>query len=325
MSNMNSTYTYTGKTQSKQAGTPPYLPSDDLIEVVNLAIGLNRPLLLEGDPGCGKTCLAEAVAQELKLDLHRWDVKSASRARDGLYTYDAVGRLRDAQMLGANLSELEKFLDPKESAELKQRLKDKRQYVEFGAFGNAIIESEKTKKPAIVLIDEVDKADSDFANDLLLELDKFEFGIPEIGEEARYPKNPATAVKPIVILTSNREKPLPAPFLRRCLYFYVGFPDEKRLRDIIKARFKKIEKPRESFVQQSIEHIEAVRKFLQDKPGSRPPGTSEFLDLLMALWEREPDMAMQELANLGDRLPLLGILLKSQSDQMAYQKQFRRG
>jgi MoxR-like ATPase len=315
---------YTGKKHPGKSGIAPYLPSDDLIEAVNLAIALNRPLLLEGDPGCGKTCLAEAVAAELGLKLHRWDVKSASRAKDGLYTYDAVGRLRDAQMLGANLSAIENFLQAGETKKLKTRLKNEsgEEYVKFGAFGNAINESAATGKRSIILIDEVDKADGDFCNDLLLELDKYEFTVTEIGEEAQYPKGGKSQTKPIVILTSNREKPLPAPFLRRCLYFYVEFPTGDRLEEIIAARFKSIPQQREAFVRQAIEHIEAVRKLMQDQPGGRPPGTSEFLDLLLALWELEPKAAISKLQNLSGDLPLLGTLLKSQPDQGLHQKKF---
>jgi MoxR-like ATPase len=205
-------YIYTGKilperpkTGSRGQKRYPYLPEDDLVEAVNLSIALERPLLLEGDPGCGKTCLAEAIVYELnqknkvEIPFYRWDVKSSTRGRDGLYTFDAVGRLRDAQMLGANLSQLEKFLDQEDFKTLKTRLKDKEKYIEFGALGQAIQEESKR---AIVLIDEVDKADSDFANDLLLELDRFEFTVPELNNQS-YPENPQTAPKPIVILTSN--------------------------------------------------------------------------------------------------------------------------
>jgi MoxR-like ATPase len=318
--------TYTGKNQPPTSGIVPYLPSHDLKEAVNLAIALNRPLLLEGDPGCGKTCLAAAVAAELGLKLHRWDVKSASRAKDGLYTYDAVGRLRDAQMLGANLAALEDFLKAGETEKLKTRLKNVsgEEYVKFGAFGNAIIESAETGERSIILIDEVDKADSDFCNDLLLELDRFEFTVSEIGEDAKYPKTDGKPVpKPIVILTSNREKPLPAPFLRRCLYFYVAFPKADRLAEIIAARFEPIPKQREAFVRKAIAHIEAVRELMKEQPGGRPPGTSEFLDLLLALWDLEPKTAISKLENLSGNLPLLGTLLKSQRDQEIYQKKFK--
>lgn len=326
-------YTYTGtilpeapKPRSRGQKRYPYLPEPDLVEAVNLSIALERPLLLEGDPGCGKTCLAEALVYELskknntEVPFYRWDVKSSTRGKDGLYTYDAVGRLRDAQMLGANLSELERFLNPKDSQDLKERLQDKTKYREFGELGKAIIEP---KKRAVVLIDEVDKADSDFANDLLLELDRFEFTVRETGE--KYPEDPQTAPKPIIILTSNREKPLPAPFLRRCLYFYVPFPNGDRLRQIVEKRFGGIPKNRAELVTQVITHIEDVRTLLKDQPGSRPPGTSEFLDFLTALWKKDPKQAKEDLEDLAKRLPLLGILLKTQTDQELYRRKFGKG
>ncbi len=328
-------YTYTGTilpptptSESRGQKQYPYLPEDDLIEAVNLSIALERPLLLEGDPGCGKTCLAEALVYELsqmnrvEMPFYRWDVKSSTRGKEGLYTYDAVGRLRDAQMLGANLSELEKFLDKEDFEKLKKRLKDKRAYFELGALGRAI---QETEKRAVVLIDEVDKADSDFANDLLLELDRFEFKVPEINDDEKYPKDPETAPKPIIILTSNREKPLPAAFLRRCLYFYVPFPKSDRLAEIVRKRFGGIPKNREKLVEDAIAHIDDVRMLLQDQPGSRPPGTSEFLDFLTALWKKDPKQAKEDLDTLSKRLPLLGILLKTQLEQDLYRRKFGKG
>ncbi len=322
-------YTYTGtilpEVSTPDGGDPkryPYLPEPDLVEAVNLSIDLKRPLLLEGDPGCGKTCLAEALVYELtqknqaEMPFYRWDVKSSTRYEEGLYAYDAVGRLRDAQMLGANLSQLEKFLDPNDLNDLKARLKDKTKYREFGKLGNAIREPEKR---AVVLIDEVDKADSDFANNLLLELDRYEFTVRETGEKC----SANSKTKPIIILTSNREKPLPAPFLRRCLYFYVQFPRGDRLRKIVEKRLDGIPKDREALVTQAIAHIENdVRPLLQNQPGSRPPGTSEFLDFLTALWKKQPQQAKEDLENLAQRLPLLGILLKTQTDQELYRRKF---
>jgi MoxR-like ATPase len=327
-------YTYTGKIHppdGDQAGAAddkryPYLPDKDLIEAVNLAMELGRPLLLEGDPGCGKTCLAEALAYELgqanqtaqPWPYYRWDVKSSSRGKDGLYTFDAVGRLRDAQMLGANLSELGEFLDKDDFGQLKARLKDKREYLEFGALGKAI---QEVGRRAVVLIDEVDKADSDFCNDLLLELDRYEFRVPEINadEAHRSPKDQP----PIVILTSNREKPLPAPFLRRCIYFYVEFPKEKRLEEIVGQRFGAIGNTQAELVGRAIAHIGEVRELLKSKPGSRPPGTSEFLDFLAALLRRkDPEKALADLENLAQRLPLLGLLLKTEADQALYGRKY---
>jgi MoxR-like ATPase len=218
----------------------PYIPSSELIEAVNLAIDLGRPLLLEGEPGCGKTRLASAIVYELTQKnlwknkkakqtewwpFYDWRVKSYTRSRDGLYTFDAIGRLRDAQMAGTNLKET---LTPAQIIELQNRLQDPKQYRKFGALGLAFQEQGKR---AVVLIDEVDKADPDFANDLLLELDEFRFDVAETGEKIQPPKDP-----PIIILTSNREKPLPDAFLRRCLFFNIEFPSGDELKEIAKQR-----------------------------------------------------------------------------------------
>jgi MoxR-like ATPase len=248
MSNLNKfNYTFTGqmdydisiKQRIDREGRcyDPYIPSPELIEAVNLAIDLGRPLLVEGSPGCGKTRLANAIVYELSQKnllndnkaswwpFYDWRVKSYTRARDGLYTFDAIGRLRDAQMAGTNLKEA---LTPDRMKQLQDRLQDPKEYRQFGALGLAFREMGKR---AVVLIDEVDKADSDFANDLLLELDEFRFEIPETGEKIRPPAEP-----PIIILTSNREKPLPDAFLRRCLYFYIEFPSGSELMEIAKQR-----------------------------------------------------------------------------------------
>jgi MoxR-like ATPase len=206
----------------------PYVASDALKEAVNPAMELERPLLLEGEPGCGKTRLAGAIAYEFTQkylngqvdeagqpcwwEYAIWNVKSTSRARDGLYTFDAVARLRDAQLLGFDPKRLQEYLGVEESQKLKDRLRDKTCYREFGPLGAAL--RQPHTRP-IVLIDEIDKADSDFPNDLLLELDQLCFGVPETGETISPPPQ-----KPIILITSNREKPLPEPFLRRCLYFY---------------------------------------------------------------------------------------------------------
>lgn len=230
------TYTADAKYQPPQEGVTddqgrwyyPYIPSKDLKQAVNLAIALQRPLLLEGEPGCGKTRLAGSIAYELTQkhlkkrgraaqqwwDYQIWNVKSSSRARDGLYTYDAVARLRDAQLMGSNPQQLQEYLGEEESLQLKERLGDRKQYREYGPLGEALRNQELR---SVVLIDEIDKADSDFPNDLLMELDTLGFEIPETGEKAPPPKE-----KPIIIITSNREKPLPDPFLRRCLYLGYG-------------------------------------------------------------------------------------------------------
>ncbi len=310
----------------------PYIPSPDLKEAVNLAIALKRPLLLEGEPGCGKTRLAGAIAYEFTKknmpdsvdqqgnlnfcwDYYIWTVKSTMRARDGLYTFDAVARLRDAQLVGSNPEQLRDYLGEEESDRLKERLQDKTKYLEFGPLGKALRDPQH--RP-IVLIDEIDKADSDFPNDLLLELDQLCFQIPETKEEIPTPTDDR---KPIILITSNREKPLPEPFLRRCLYFYVGFPDQQ-LEDIIRKRFGKPKRGEEALIKEAVAHFYEVRGLLENQPGSRPPGTSEILEFLTALKRVPVKQARADLENLGDRLPLLGTLLKTKSDQDLYRKAF---
>jgi MoxR-like ATPase len=323
----------------------PYIPSDDLKEAVNLAIALERPLLLEGDPGCGKTCLAGAIAYEFTQHYLRggsaksksskswpfyiWNVKSTSRAREGLYTFDAVTRLRDTQIVGAiprqNRESISEELEElgEEIKNSIDRLNDKKKYREFGPLGNALRHEQlpedawhKDLRP-VVLIDEIDKADSDFANDLLLELQDYRFEIPETGEAIKPPK-----CKPIILITSNRERPLPEPFLRRCIYFYVEFPGTEGLRNIIEKRFSQEAIHKEGLVSKAIERFQEIRDLLDKRPGSRPPGTSEFLEFLSALLNKEPKEALKDLDSLSKRLPLLGILLKTQTDQKFYQDQY---
>lgn len=330
-------YQYTGSYQPPQKGIEdskkrlyfPYIPDPDLIEAVNLAISLQRPLLLEGEPGCGKTRLASAVAYEFAQKYLRkqtdeteqqkwwnyyiWNIKSTTRARDGLYTYDAVARLRDAQLMGTDPQRLQKFLGYEETKNLKNRLQNKKTYREFGKLGNAL--QEHPYRP-ILLIDEIDKADSDFANDLLFELEELRFEVPETGESFPTPEH-----KPIIFITSNREKPLPEPFLRRCLYFFVEFPQKDRLREIIKERFGEEVINKQELVSQAVERFYEILNLLENVPGSRPPGTSEFIEFLTALLNREAvDEALKDLENLSTRLPLLGTLLKTKQDRELYRK-----
>lgn len=331
-------YQYTGDYQP-ETGTEdpkkriyyPYLPSDDLKEAVNLAIALERPLLLEGEPGCGKTRLASAVAYEFTQkylqnqqnqqeeqkwwDYYIWNIKSTTRARDGLYSYDAIARLRDAQLMGNAPQQLKDFLGIVETGYLKNRLQNKRNYRKFGELGEAL--QEHDYRP-ILLIDEIDKGDSDFANDLLLELEELRFEVPETGEYFSTPKR-----KPIVFITSNREKPLPEPFLRRCLYFFVKFPDQEKgeLQKIINIRFGKFKRDKQKLVNQAIDRFYKIRETLENVPGSRPPGTSEFIEFLTALLKREDiNQALKDLEDLSNKLPLLGTLLKTKQDQDLYRE-----
>ncbi len=257
------------------------------------------------------------TGEQLKLwDYYIWNIKSTTRARDGLYTYDAVARLRDAQLMGTDPQRLREFLGIIATGQLKKRLEDKKNYRTFGPLGQAL---QKHSRRPILLIDEIDKADSDFANDLLLELEELRFEIPETGESFPPPEH-----KPIIFITSNHEKPLPEPFLRRCLYFFVKFPNQQQLKEIIDKRFGESEKNKEELVNQAMTRFYEIRELLEDKPGSRPPGTSEFIEFLTALLDRKDvDKALKDLNDLSDKLPLLGTLLKTKQDQELYHKKPR--
>lgn len=323
-------YKYEGKyqptsvTQDLEGRTYyPYIPSEDLKEAVNLAIALERPLLLEGEPGCGKTRLAGSVVYEFTekylrnkdnknkdqpwWDYYIWNVKSTTRARDGLYRYDAVARLRDAQLMGTDPDKLRNILD-QDFEKLKKRLKDKKNYREFEPLGKALDPRKKHIYRPILLIDEIDKADSDFPNDLLLELEELRFEVPETGESFPTPKQ-----KPIIFITSNREKPLPEAFLRRCIYFYVDFPEREILKEIINKRFDTFKDKKEILTNKVINILGEIRNELKNNPGSKPPGTSELIDLFTVLSPR--DNPLEELDNLFKKTALLGILLKTKQDQ----------
>lgn len=308
----------------------PYVVSPELKKAVNLAIYLRRPLLLEGDAGCGKTRLASAVAYELGLPLYRWDVRSTTKAQDGLYEYDALLRLHDVQTREVKktipVTEAETEEDEDEIRVNRDPSKPEH-YRKFGALGKAF---RLEDCPAVVLIDEIDKADLDFPNDLLAVLDEpWEFKIKETGEtiQATYPrkddKNSDTKkdCRPIVIITSNKEKGnLPAPFLRRCLYHYLDFPnDEKLLQEIIEKHYQIREEtpPPKALVDN------AIARFLDvwNEGGLfKKPGTSEFLDWLKALhtFEAEPYNAAQ--LKTDKLLPYRELLFKLQQDWKKYAK-----
>jgi len=290
----------------------PYVAEQELIQAVNLAILLERPLLIEGEAGCGKTCLAKAVAYELGYPFYRWDVQSTAKVRDGLYTYDAVLRLHDVQTSSVDV---EKKRDPSKSED----------YLDYGALGKAFV----CDRPAVVLIDEIDKADLDFPNDLLGVLEDWKFSIPETRTEI-----PALH-KPIVIITSNKEKGnLPAPFLRRCLYFFLEFPKTtEALENIVKMHYEvEIEKsPPDSVPMQgtvaSLDSTlvqEAVEGFLKIRANQslyKKPGTSEFLDWLKVL--QSYLSASFDAAQLKEQLeaeivPYREVLFKHRSDWLKY-------
>jgi MoxR-like ATPase len=291
---------YTGKNQpgsgdsAKLGSRFPYLPSPELVEAVNLAIYLERPLLLKGEPGCGKTQLGTAVAQELNLPLEAWYVKSTSRARDGRYTYDAVKRLRDAQLAASG----------RLTAEQIQKIDDPENYVQMSYLGRAYENSQRT----VVLIDEIDKADIDFPNDLLLELDEQRFFVEETGREveAKFP--------PIVFITSNDEKDLPDAFLRRCLFHYVEFPSYDQLIQIIHSRFPSAPALlTQQAVTRFLELREAMRK--RKREGGKKPSTSELIDWFQVLQRHANE---QPFAQLNGKLPYPGVLLKSWEDHIHY-------
>ena len=277
----------------------PYAASKELVKAVNLAVFLNRPLLLEGEAGCGKTCLAGAIAYELGYPLYRWNIRSKTRYQEGLYEYDALLRLHDVN-LSQKLADLEVLEG--------QRLIDPRNvdnYLDLKALGKAF---DRDKSPAVVLIDEIDKADLDFPNDLLTVLeDPYQFTIRETGKtiKAKHP--------PIVVITSNKEKGnLPAPFLRRCVYHFIEFPSKpEQLREIAQLHFQQGGKPSapqaptDELVEAAIDRFLAVR---QQGGILKLPGTSEFLDWLGAL------------ANFDESAPYSAERLRSKTGQMPYRE-----
>jgi MoxR-like ATPase len=299
---------YTGKVQPRSddrsiRGRPlsPYLPSSKLVDAVNLAMLLKRPLLLKGEPGCGKTQLASAVSFELSIPIEAWYIKSTSRARDGLYTYDAVGRLRDAQLAAAK----------RLSDEQLQKIDDPSTYVRWGSLGRAFLQEQRT----VVLIDEIDKADIDFPNDLLLELDEQRFVVEETGQEI------VAKVPPIILITSNDEKDLPDAFLRRCLFHYVEFPNEERLVEILRARFP--EAPAKLVVD-AVDRFWGLRGKMQKAKGEmgKKVSTSELIDWFQVLQTLSEDEAR---AHLNDGLPFAEVLLKSREDHSRYGGSGNRG
>jgi MoxR-like ATPase len=302
-----------------------YDPEQPLIDAVNLAIALKRPLLLEGDPGSGKTRLAGSIAYEFTQrylsnqepkgkkfwPYFVWNIKSSTRAQDGLYNFDAIGRLRDAQLLGVG------SLDPQELSTLKNKVNNKRSYRKFGPLGHAfqpedVEEKDKwwhSKYRPIVLIDEIDKADPDFCNDLLLEMEEQRFEIPETVEKIKPPQ-----LKPIIIITSNRERPLPDAFLRRCIYFFVEPLNEERLQGIVDRRFSEQDRENKSNeIAIAIKKYLDIRDQLEGQPSSRAPSTSELLDFIQIILKQK--VSKDKLNKLAENLPLLGTLIKSKEDQ----------
>ncbi|OUM00673.1 AAA family ATPase [Variovorax sp. JS1663] len=261
-----------------------YLASPALEEVVNLAIALGRPLLLQGDPGCGKTRLAHAVAYALGLPIEESYIKSTSKAQDLLYTYDAVRRLHDVQL--------------STTAGRPRRANTVADYIRFGPLGRAIIRASHGRR-SVVLIDEVDKADLDFPNDLLRELDRLEFDVAEAPEIAFKVPSDQPALRPIIIVTHNEEKALPTAFLRRCIFHYVKFPEEELEAILAQHDINDADLRRKA--------IEVVNK-LRERELLKKPGLSELLDWVGYLQARKTKPA--EL----DRLPAVQALIKNVAD-----------
>ena len=258
-------------------GSSSYVASAELMDAVNIAVTLQKPLLIKGEPGTGKTMLADAIAEALGKKLIIWNIKSTTKAQDGLYVYDTVQRLYDSQFGGEGVDDIKK-------------------YIKLGKLGEAFSADEQV----ILLIDEIDKADLEFPNDLLWELDRMEFHIPETGRTV------TAKHRPIVIITSNAEKELPDAFLRRCIFHYIAFPNQDMMSDIVHAHYPNIE-----------DHLleMAMRAFYQvrDLPTvAKKPSTSELLDWLQALrlGGVDPDKIESE-------LPYAGILLKKNEDLTA--------
>ncbi len=266
-------------------GTVEYVATEDLMVAVNAAIRLERPLLVKGEPGTGKTELARQVASALGLRLIEWHIKSTTRAQQGLYEYDAVSRLRDSQ-LGDG------------------RVQDVKNYIKPGKLWDAFTADEKV----VLLIDEIDKADIEFPNDLLLELDRMEFHVYETGETIKARR------RPIVIITSNNEKELPDAFLRRCFFHFIAFPDTATMMRIIDVHFPDIKKV---LVRAALTQFYEVR----ETPGlKKKPSTSEVLDWLKLLMADDMDPAALRADVRTAIPPLHGALLKNEQDVHLFER-----
>ena len=274
----------------KFKGSDNYVATQDLMLAVNAAITLKRPLLVKGEPGTGKTMLAEEVAQSLGLPLLQWHIKSTTKAQQGLYEYDAVSRLRDSQLSDVDGGE---------------RVKDIQNYIVKGALWQAFT----ADQPVALLIDEIDKADIEFPNDLLREIDRMEFYCYETRELIR------ARHRPVVFITSNNEKELPDAFLRRCFFHYIKFPDADTMQQIVDVHFPGLRK----------ELLTAAMKTFYDVrnlPGlKKKPSTSELLDWLKLLVAE--DIPLEALQSKDDKVavpPLVGALLKNEQDVTLFEK-----
>ena len=264
----------------KFSGTNAYVATDDLTIAVNASITLERPLLVKGEPGTGKTELAKQISKSLNLQMIEWNIKSTTKAQQGLYEYDAVSRLRDSQ-LGDD------------------RVHDINNYIEKGKMWEAFT----AEKRVVLLIDEIDKADIEFPNDLLQELDRMEFFCYETGETIK------AKHRPLIIMTSNNEKELPDAFLRRCFFHYIQFPDRDTMNKIVTVHYPKIKK---KLVSEALEIFFDLRKI----PGlKKKPSTSELIDWLKLLLSDDmPDEILKNADSSKAIPPLYGALLKNEQD-----------
>lgn len=264
-------------------GSSQYVASDELMGAVNIAVTLQKPLLIKGEPGTGKTMLAQAVADALGKKLIIWNVKSTTKAQDGLYVYDVVQRLYDSQFGTHGVDDIAR-------------------YIKLGKLGEAFQSDEQV----VLLIDEIDKADLEFPNDLLWELDQMEFYIPETQETIK------ARQRPIVIITSNAEKELPDAFLRRCVFHYIEFPEQEQMEQILRVHFNQLE---DHLVQQTLAAFYWMRQ-LRDI--EKKPSTSELVDWLRALVAGgvDPDRITSE-------IPFSGVLLKKDKDLRTLRRNLR--
>jgi MoxR-like ATPase len=266
-------------------GTFSYLTSDALEAAVNCALALEKPLLVKGEPGTGKTLLAEALAGALEVPLLTWHVKSTTRAQDGLYVYDTVARLYDSRFGDGDV-------------------RDIRRYIKYGPLGEAF----RAPSRVVLLIDEIDKADLEFPNDLLHELDRMRFRVVETGDEV------VARERPVVVITSNNEKDLPDAFLRRCVFHFIDFPEPELMKRIVAVHHPHVER---QLVDQCLQVFYEIRAMSRIR---KRPSTSELIDWIAVL-----QRAGVTSVKLDRELPFLGALLKKEQDLVAYADQLAGG